>query len=318
MYPLISVIVPIYNVEKYLNRCIDSILNQTYKNLEIILVDDGSTDNSINIIKSYNDDRIKIYSKKNGGLSDARNYGLDKANGNYVSFIDSDDFIELDMFEKMVQHLTDRDIDIVVCDMKYLYDDGSTSFASGGNFVCGNVLENPDLILMNNSACNKLYKIEMFNDIKFPKGKYYEDLATIPILLYKAKKIIKIDEPFYIYFQRKGSIAHSANKKIFEIYDAIKSCIDYVKSTGNEEIILKKLYSMYIVHGLDITTIRIKDFDNKNIRKEYLLQNMELLKNNYPDYMNDIVYKNYGLKKKIIFQLLRMGLESLVLKIYDK
>lgn len=318
MYPLISVIVPIYNVEKYLNRCIDSILNQTYKNLEVILVDDGSTDNSINIIKSYNDDRIKIYSKKNGGLSDARNYGLDKANGNYVSFIDSDDFIELDMFEKMVQHLIDRDVDIVVCDMKYLYDDGSTSFASGGNFVCGNVLENPDLILMNNSACNKLYKIEMFNDIKFPKGKYYEDLATIPILLYKAKKIIKIDEPFYIYFQRKGSIAHSANKKIFEIYDAIKSCIDYVKSTGNEEIILKKLYSMYIIHGLDITTIRIKDFDDKNIRKEYLLQNMELLKNNYPDYMNDIVYKNYGLKKKIIFQILRMGLESLVLKIYDK
>lgn len=317
MNPLISVIVPIYNVEKYLKRCIDSIIKQTYSHLEIILVNDGSTDNSLKIAEEYNDKRIKIFTKINGGLSDARNFGLQFASGSYVAFIDSDDFIELTMFEKMV-NLIDGNHEIVVCDMKYLYDDDTVSFASGGNFKDGNVKINPALITINNSACNKIFKKELFDDLKFPIGKYYEDLATVPILLYKAKSIVKCDEPFYIYFQRKDSIAHSANMKIFDIYESINSCIAYVKAKGNEKIIIDRLYSLYIIHGLDITTVRIKNFDEKIVRKAYLQKNIELLKKYYPDYKKDEVFKKYGFKKKIIFNLLALGLEDLVLKLYDK
>lgn len=318
MDALVSVIVPIYNVELYLARCIESIINQTYKNLEIILVNDGTKDSSLDIALDYSkkDERIKVYSKENGGLSDARNYGLDKVTGKYVIFIDSDDFVDESMVEGLLNAIENSEV--AVCDMKYLYDDNTETFASGGEFVSGNVLDKPRLIAINNSACNKMYLKTMFDDVKFPVGKYYEDLAVIPKILYKAKNIVKVDKPYYIYYQRSGSIAHSANKKMFDIYDAIKDCIDYVKSHGNEKEIIDELYSLYIVHGLDLTTLRIKDFDDKSIRKEYLRENMELLNKYYPNWKKDCILKDYDFKKKIIFRLLDYKLEDLVLKIYDK
>lgn len=320
MNSLISVIVPIYNVEDYISKCIESIINQTYKNLEIILVNDGSKDKSFDISLEYEkkDERIKLYTKENGGLSDARNYGLDRATGKYVAFIDSDDFVDLLMFETMINAIEKKAADVAVCDMKYLYDDGREVFASGGLFTYGVVKEEPRLIGINNSACNKLYLRTMFNDVRFPVGKYYEDLASIPKILYKSKKIVKVDRAFYIYYQRSGSIAHTASEKIFDIYTAISDCIDYVKSHGNEQNIINELYHLYIIHGLDLTTIRIKDFDDKSIRKQYLRKNMELLKKHYPNWKSDFTLKNYDKKKKIIFSLLGLKLEDLVLKIYDK
>ena len=320
MNPLISIIVPIYNVEKYLERCVDSIVKQTYENLEIILVNDGSLDNSFNIATtlSLSDNRIKVYSKENGGLSDARNYGLKHANCKYVAFIDSDDFIDTMMIETLFNAIEKRQADIAVCDMKYLYDDGNESFTSGGIFSFGNIIDEPSLITINNSACNKLYLTSMFDDVKFPIGKFYEDLATIPILLYKANKIVKVDRAFYVYYQRSGSIAHTASKKLFDIYEAISGCIEYVKSHGNEASIIKELYHLYIIHGLDITTLKIKDFDDKSIRKEYLRENMEYLNKYYPNWKNDSKLIEYNKKKKLIFKLLSLKMEGLVLRIYDK
>lgn len=124
MDKLISVIVPIYNVEKYLTKCIESIINQTYENLEIILVDDGSPDNCPIICDEYakRDSRVKVIHKKNGGLSDARNAGLDIATGEYIMFIDSDDFVEIDMMESMMNNMIDNNVDLVVCNIKYIYD----------------------------------------------------------------------------------------------------------------------------------------------------------------------------------------------------
>ena len=319
MSELVSIIVPVYNVENYIDRCVESLVNQTYRNIEIILVNDGSLDDSLTLLEKWEmkDRRVVVVNKKNGGLSDARNAGMKVAKGDYYLFIDSDDFVDIHMCEQMVSSLHEHESDIVVCDMKYLYDDGEEKFASGGDFVCENVIENPKLITINNSACNKLYKKELFEDVQFPVGRYYEDLALIPSLLYKAKRVSKVDEPFYIYYQRRGSIAHSANKKIFHIYDAIKDDIDYVKSHGNEENVIEELKHFYIIHGLDLTTLRIKDFDNKKVRARYLRENMNHLEQFYPDYKKDSAYKNVGFKKKIIFILLSLGLEKLVLKLYD-
>lgn len=315
----VSIIVPVYNVEKYLERCIKSIVGQTYENTEIILVNDGSTDSSLQICKGYeSDSRVIIVDKINGGLSDARNAGLNVATGDYVAFIDSDDFIKESMIEQMMIAINRDESDICVCDMEYLYDDGKINFASGGNFKLSSIKENPELIRINNSACNKLFKKEMFKDVKFPVGKYYEDLATIPILIYKANKVSKVNDAFYVYYQRSGSIAHTANKKIFEIYDAIDDCIQYVKQHGNEEIIIKELNHFFIIHGLDLTTLRIKDFDDKSLREEYLIENMNELQKRYPLWKKDSYYLQAGLKKKFIYSLLEKGKVRTVLKLYDK
>lgn len=320
MENIVSVIVPVYNVEKYLERCVQSILLQSYINLEIILVNDGSTDNSLELCRKYKkkDKRIMVIDKTNGGLSDARNAGLEVATGEYVCFIDSDDFIESTMIEKMVAQAELDQADICVCDMEYLYDDGNKSFASGGDFSKASVKENPALIRINNSACNKLFKTSMFMDVKFPVGKYYEDLATVPILLYKANLVTKVNEAFYIYYQRTGSIAHTANKKIFEIYDAIEDCIDYVQKHGNETSIINELKHQFVIHGLDLTTLRIKDFDDKILIPEYLLENMEILRQHYPNYQKDIYYKKYPWKKKLIFKLLEWKKVQLVMRIYGR
>lgn len=315
----VSIIVPVYNVEQYLERCIKSIQGQTYKNIEIILVNDGSTDDSLQICKGYEDDsRVIIVNKLNGGLSDARNAGLAVATGDYVAFIDSDDFIRDRMIQTMLDSIEKNDADICVCDMVYLYDNGQLVYADGGDFSCSNTKNQPSLIRINNSACNKLFKTEMFKDVQFPVGKYYEDLATIPILIYKANKVSKVNDAFYVYYQRTGSIAHTANKKIFEIYDAIDDCISYVKHHGNEEQIIKELQHFYIIHGLDLTTLRIKDFDDKTLREAYLAENMKELQQRYPEWKKDCFYKQAGLRKKLIYSLLEKGKVRAVLKLYDK
>lgn len=316
MKELVSIVVPIYNVEKYLAKCVESILVQTYDNLEIILVNDGATDNSRSVAEEYEtkDKRVIVLDKPNGGLSDARNFGIKHAHGDFILFIDSDDFIKPTMIETMLTRLIETNSDICVCDMEYLYDDGRVEFASGGDFD----VTSEKLLTINNSACNKMYKTSMFNDIEFPLGKYYEDLATIPILMYKANKVCKVNETFYVYYQRSGSIAHSANKKIFDIYYAIDRCIQYLKVNNGKLEDINKLKSLYILHGLDITTVRIKDFDDKEIRKEYLKENMDMLKQYYPDYKNDILYKNANIKKKMIFKLMERNLMGAVLKIYDR
>lgn len=199
MVPKLSVIVPIYNVDKYLDKCLDSLVNQTMKEIEIICVNDGSTDYSQEIVERYQKKfpgKIIGLMKKNGGLADARNYGLAHANGEYVAFIDSDDWVEVDMFKIMYQQVVNKNADVVVCDMQYVYENGEKKFVPGGEFKETNILENPLIITINNSACNKLFKRSLFDDVKFPKGLWYEDLGCVPIILAKANKVVKVNQVF--------------------------------------------------------------------------------------------------------------------------
>lgn len=316
----VSVIIPVYNVQDYIEECLRSIMQSSYENIEILAVNDGSKDDSRDVILrlQQEDDRIILLDKENGGLSDARNYGMKHSTGEYFVFIDGDDVIHREMIEKLLVSALENNADIAVSDMEYFYEDGTRKYSDGGKFSHTSCKLYPPLISINNSACNKLYKKELFDDICFPKGKYYEDLATIPILLYKASNVVKVNEAFYFYRQRKGSIAHTANKKIFEIYDALDDILHYVEAHGNEREIIDEIKHLYIVHGLQLTTLRIKDFDDKSVRKEYLKENMERLSTSYPKYWKDDKYVLASLKERIIYSLLRKGKFDTVLKIYDR
>lgn len=212
----VSVIIPIYNVEKYLKRCIKSILKQTYTNLQIILVNDGSTDSSGQIISHFaaKDDRIEVINKPNGGLSDARNYGLKAVKGDYITFIDSDDFVTDDYVEYMVTLLEKDDADISAV--------GYSSFKENDPMKLPDISEQifkynskealEDLLYqkrISTSACAKLYRKDLFSDICFPKAKLYEDVSTIYKLFYKSKRIVQSSLQKYYYCIRNDSIVHS-------------------------------------------------------------------------------------------------------------
>ena len=313
----ITVVIPVYNVESYIRECLDSITRQTYSDLEILAVNDESTDQSRSIIEQYamKDIRIRILDKPNGGLSDARNYGIMNASGEYICFIDGDDTIHRTYVEKLHNAIKDGS-DIAVCDMEYVYDGGKKEYSSGGDFARSSVREKPDLIRINNSACNKLYRTSLFREIDFPKGKLYEDLATVPIQIYRSSSVAK--EPLYYYRQRGGSIQHTVDERVFHIYEAIDRCRDYVKTHGNEPEIMKQIEHMYIIFGLDITTLKIKDMDDKEKRVPMLKKNMQYLLERYPDYSKDRYLKSMGFKKKLIFWLLSKGQYEMVLKLYDR
>lgn len=315
-----SVIVPVYNVAAYLPACLDSLLAQTDPDFEIVAVNDGSTDGSADILFQYadRDKRVRIISKRNGGLSDARNAGIAQARGRYIACVDSDDLVREDFLASLVKQLEETGSQIAVSDMEYFYEDGHTSASSGGDFTVSDVRRNPQLIAINNSACNKLYQKELFAGLQFPVGRYYEDLALIPILLYRAERVCKVPAPLYRYRQRSGSIAHTASPKIFDIYDAIDDVVDYVRSHGNEPAVLTELYHLYIVHGLDLTTLRIRDFDDRSLRASYLRQNMARLRQSYPDFEKDSACRKAPFRKKILFHLLKEDKMEQVLKIYDR
>jgi len=213
MDSLISVIVPIYNVEDYLNRCVDSIINQTYKNLEIILVDDGSPDNCPQMCDDYakKDSRIKVVHKENGGLSDARNAGMEVATGEYVSFIDSDDYISLDFYETLMQTMLENNSDIIECSVVKFYENGKFDEYSDDLKVAnyetvdalgGLIDENP----FRQHVWNKLYKSSVALDIPYAVGKLNEDEFWTYQVFGKANKVTKINKTMYYYFQRSGSI----------------------------------------------------------------------------------------------------------------
>ena len=215
---LVSVIVPVYNVEKYLARCIQSVCGQSYQGLEIILVDDGSKDKSGVICDEYaeRDGRIKVIHKENGGLGDARNAGVEKAEGKYLLFVDSDDRIHENLVRNTVETAEKNQADMVIFDYIGEEENGNLTdrftFPFSANRVI-EVAEEKELIMRSCSAVNKLIRRELWKEsgFQFPKGRYYEDLATIPKVMTKTKKIVYLPEVYYYYLMRDGSIMHSRN-----------------------------------------------------------------------------------------------------------
>ncbi len=233
--PLISVVVPVYNVEKYIHKCVDSIINQTYKNLEIILVDDGSPDNCPKICDEFakNDKRIKVIHKQNGGLSDARNVGIEVAKGKYITFIDSDDYIETNYVELLYNTINDDKSDISIGSHKVIYDSGKIIDKSTSERTILNPKEVLKRILYDDgidlSAWGKLYKLNLFKDIKYPVGRLFEDSATTYLLIDKANKISINSCVIYNYIIRNNSITNSSfNLKKLDLITSTREMNDYI------------------------------------------------------------------------------------------
>ena len=302
MNELISVIVPIYNVDKYLERCIDSIINQTYKNLEIILVDDGSTDDCPRICDEYQkkDSRIKVIHKENGGLSDTRNKGIDIAKGKYYGFIDSDDYIDADMYAILYKNIVETHSDIAVCGRYIDYEDGNTKKMTNENR--SNILMDriEALKKLNNysdfdmSACDKLYSAKLWKDIRYPYGKICEDYYTTYKLFDKSNKVVFVPKALYHYFQRNNSL--SRNKKITEHY--INGSIDQL------EYFEKNIPELLYVAKSSYAFSNIATYNNylKNKQKCPRLTRKKYQKN-VKDNLNYII-KNDSLSKTKKFKLM--------------
>lgn len=242
----VSIIVPIYNVEKYLDRCVESLINQTHSNLEIILVDDGSPDNcpiKCNHWKQR-DSRIRVIHKKNGGLSDARNKGLEIATGDYITFIDSDDYIDSLMIERLVDIMESNSADMSMCSYKTVDEDGNDIPLD--TFVENGVLDKKEFLIKLTSfgwwfyviACAKMYKREIFDDIKFPVGKINEDSFIMHHIVDKCDKIAVTDEQLYNYVKSNSSIMRSnLSAKNLADFEALYNRYEYLKENGYDDLI---------------------------------------------------------------------------------
>lgn len=300
---LVSVIIPVYNVEKYLKKCVDSVLNQTYRNLDIILVDDGSTDLSGKMCDELGtaDKRVTVIHKQNGGLSDARNAGLNVARGEYYAFVDSDDYISSDMIEIMVNSARENSCEIAICNMVRFSESGESALfyhpVAQKQILLG---ENRFKTLKQPSVCNKLFKASLFQNIRFPKGKYYEDTFVYHELLYRAKSVILTGSNSYWYLERSDSIVGSPKytSRYFDFIEAVWKRAEFliennVKPYGEEACL-----SLYAAFSNAVKYIK-RDRKNKQkfkiAREQYNFAYTVLMKQN----------NSISLKQKIRLFLLK-------------
>jgi len=263
LQPKISVIVPVYNVEKYISKCIESIVTQSYNNLEIIIVNDGSTDKSGDICDQYaqKDDRIILIHQENEGVSMARNNALDIANGDYIGFVDSDDWIEPDMFATLCNNAIEYNADISTCNFYYVYVDQNGEIVlkvnrfEENNVITKTILENDEKIIhyfnfmvYNVIPCNKLYNKKLFNEIRFPRDKIYEDAFTIHKLIDKANKVVALPDYKYYYLQRNDSITR--NRFTVNQLERVESSIDRYNYIVEKYPHLESLSRKYIFTDL--------------------------------------------------------------------
>ncbi|HFI0131604.1 TPA: glycosyltransferase family 2 protein [Streptococcus suis] len=264
MKDLVSIIVPIYNVEKFLPRCIESICNQTYENIEILLINDGSTDESEQICVDFmaRDPRIRYFLKENGGLSDARNYGIERACGNYLAFIDSDDFVESDFILRLYDALVQQNASVAIA--------GFSKVDENGTILKKEQLENEELVLTGREVCkklhsekgqvfvvawNKLYKKELFTNLKYAKGKLHEDEYLAYQLFYEIERIAIVEECLYYYVERRESITRTQMTDLrFEClieYQLLR--IDFFNSKNDSELLTlnQQAFLLFVIQFLE-------------------------------------------------------------------
>jgi len=319
MNDLISVVIPVYRVEKYLERCVESVINQTYANLEIILIDDGSPDNSGNICDEYAkiDKRIKVIHKKNGGLSDARNVGIENSKGKYITFIDSDDWIPLNSIGVLYDALKDNKADISSGKIKEVYSEKNTSEDYSTIITKKYNTEDALQQLMylhgfSNSASGKLYKKELFNTIRYPIGKHYEDLGTTYKIFAASKKIIFVNSMVYYYFQNSQSIMHKkySSKRL----EGIKFANDELKFIEKEypTIINSAIYRLCYECILVLNDMPYNCSDKKNVLlvlkkyRSYLLKD-KLISKKQKLLCYSTIFGQFGIKVAFYFRNLLKG-----------
>ena len=287
----VSVIVPIYNVEKYLEKCLDSLVNQTLEDIEIILVNDGSTDNSGQIAKEYVSkykEKIVYLEKQNGGLSDARNYGLEYAKGDYISFVDSDDYISKNLYSELVRYM-EEDYDMVkfgilTVDLKNnkMIENKSKQFENKTGEEAFDILYKTDK--MTEVAWGYLYKASFWkeNNFKFTKDMYHEDFGLIPLVILKAKKVASTNILGYYYVQSDKSITRNSDekKKLKMSYDLLKFYDNMIKEIENYDI-SKKTKENIKIYYTNCILLEVKNISNEAERQKYIkeIKKRKMIKN---------------------------------------
>ena len=313
--PKISVIVSVYNTEKYIEKCLDSLLNQTYSNIEIVVINDCSTDGSLKILKKYAkkyDNMMLIENKENKGLSYSRNVGLEKATGKYIGYIDSDDYVDSTYYEQMMKAIKKEKSEIAIADMKIVYEDGSfpdyVSKGCNGEVNTLNIIKNG----LAASACNKLFKREIIEKYKFSEGKLNEDLAVILPSIVAAKKISYVENNNYYYVQHTGSIQNSRfSDRRFDIFYGVELTLKRIKGCKN----YAKISQAIIYEQLIVLLIYVIPKEKNLIRRHHILKKYNQLSKKYNIRKNQYFWKfleeqgrKHAIYYKILFKLNCNGL----------
>lgn len=249
--PKLSIIVPVYKVEQYIHKCVDSILNQTFTDFELILVDDGSPDNCGKICDEYaqKDERVRVIHKENGGVSSARNMGIDDAKGEYISFIDPDDWIELNMYEEIFNYVDENKMDIACFEV---YEVKGNKCSAHYRFESNKVFEKEEALfdilvdVIDNSPCNKFYKKSVWENVRFPIGRRFEDVATIYKTFHKSTKVGYVKNAFYYYLKREGSaiaLSFDAQRR-FENFLGYKERYEFAQQNCKDAVEKCKMFAV--------------------------------------------------------------------------
>lgn len=301
----VSVIIPVYNTEDYLKECIESLVNQTLREIEILIVNDGSTDSSLEIMKEFKNkypNIIKIFDKVNGGRASARNYALPFAQGEYLGFVDSDDWVDSTMYEEMYEKAEKEDADIVICDMVDHFPDRTVCYPSSR-------FENKFKVTP--SACNKLFKRSLVKEDVFPVGLWYEDFEFTTMQLMKTDCISVIHKGLYHCHCREVSTMYNNNsEKNQDILVVLEHLVEYVEKNGWYEKYKNVLEYLYIDHVLITSINRVQKQTNE--KKKIVINNLrkEVLKK-YNSFYKDDAFREMPKKRQIIALLNAYGLCSM-------
>lgn len=290
--PKVSVIVPFYNVEGYIEKCLDTLVNQTLKGIEIVLVNDGSTDRSIEIVNKFlrrYPEKIVYLEKENGGLSDARNYAIPYAKGEYIAFLDSDDYVEKDMYEEMYNLAKKEESDMVECDFYWEYPDKQKEDVGAIYHGKNEMIEKIRVV-----AWNKLIKKEILekSQVRFPKGYRYEDTEFTYKLIPYIEKVSFLKKPCIHYVQREGSISNSQNERTKEIFDVLDHVIEYYKEKEIYEKYQKELEYIYVRYAFCSSLLRVVKIKNEKIQRELLDLTWERVNKTFPNWKNNSILKS--------------------------
>lgn len=310
----VSVIVPVYNVEPYIKRCLESLVNQTLKNIEIIVVNDGSPDNSQDIIDKYvkkYPNKVKSYIKENGGQGSARNFGLTVASGEYIGYVDSDDYVELDMYEKMYKKAIKSNLDIVICGSYNVYENGKREIELDREIFKDN---KKNAFFGRMAVWNKIYKKQLLLDsnISFRSKLWYEDLDFTLQILTKAKKIGYINKPFYNYLIREGSTMN--NSKVDRNLEILLAFDEVVNNSELDQSILEFLM---IDHIYISAVVRVINADVNNKKRLVIINKLiNYVTNKYPNYNKNEYLKILPRNRRIVYNLVRVKCYFLIRLIF--
>lgn len=308
--PKLSVIIAVYNTEKYVGKCLDSLFNQTYSNIELVVINDCSTDDSLKILKKYAKkyaNMILIDNKENRGLSYSRNVGLENANGEYIGYIDSDDYVDSDYYEKLMKAIIKEKSDVAIADMKIVYEDGSfpdhVTKGCDGDLTKLNVVKNG----LAASACNKVFKKDIISKYPFSEGKLNEDLAVILPAIISANKISYVEKTYYYYVQRGGSIQNSRfSDRRFDIFYGVELTLKRIKGCKD----YNKISQAIIYEQLIVLLIYVIPKEKNIIRRYQILKKFNQLASKYNIRQNIYFWqfleqqgRKHAIYYKVIFKL---------------